>query len=269
MEKSEFSYFRYHSGAQLPVFIKVDLSLHEAALPALLESMKFEELAADQVKNVGDELAGNINGRIMTIVPAGVSASRQIDAAVHSDRYGKESVIAKSGYKVYRYKTQALIVYSYGAKEWECGVLPSFSQVQYQEQTRSVIGRYLSWALAPLGLISFWGVPVEEGLVVLKQKDSGGEMVFLDVRQKRILSVDGVKPFPAKMTVLRLDEKLHDRNIKMSKEELLSFLSLNSGFLDPGGLSIATRQLIHSLVLMCEGIVHPKESFQSRSELAL
>ena len=62
----------------------MDLSLHEAALPALLESMKFEELAADQVKNVGDELAGNINGRIMTIVPAGVSASRQIDAAVHS-----------------------------------------------------------------------------------------------------------------------------------------------------------------------------------------
>jgi hypothetical protein len=269
MEKTNFSYFRYHSGAQMPVFVKVDLSLHEAALPALLESMRFVEMTADQAKHVGDELAGNTNGRLMTIVPAGVSAGRQIDAAVHSDQYGKESVISKNGYKVYRYKGQALIVYSYGAKEWECGVLPSFSQMEYQEETRSILGRYLSWALAPLGLISFWGVPVEEGLVVLKQKDSNGEMVFLDVRQSRILSIDGVKPFPPRMKVLRLDEKLHNRNIKMSKEELLSFLSLGSGFLDPGGLNIATRQLIHSLVLMCEGVLHPKESFQSRSDRAL
>lgn len=269
MEKSEFSYFRYHSGLQMPVFIKVNLELHEAALPALLESMRFVEMSSDQIKHVGDEMAGDVNARMMTIVPAGVSASRQIDAAVHSDRYGKESVIAKNGYKVYRYKGQALIVYSYGVKEWECGVLPSFSEMENQEETRSILGRYLSWALAPLGVIGFWGVPVEEGLVVLKQKDSGGEMVFLDVRKKKVLSVDGVKKFPARMKILRLDEKLHNKNLKMSREELIGFLSLSSGFLDPEGLSIATRQLIHSLALGCEGIVHPKESFKSRSEQAL
>jgi hypothetical protein len=265
MKDDSYTYFKYHSEQELPVYIRLETSAHDEALPSLLESMKFRELKDDELSRVGRES----RSRILTITPAGINASRQIEAAVESDRFGRESVIPKAGYKVYRYKSLALIVYSYGADEWECGVSEDFGIQDFHYETRIIINRYLCWALAPLGLIGFWGAAVKEGVVILKQTDAQGRMVFLDPKNKKILSVEGVKRFPALFKMMRLDPNLHQRNTKMNSDQLLSFLSLSAGFLDPEGHSVATRQLLHELARTCIGLNHPAESFQSRSELSL
>jgi hypothetical protein len=104
---------------------------------------------------------------------------------------------------------------------------------------------------------------------VLRRKEALGEAVFIDVREKRIFSIDGVTPMKSNFTILRLDSVLKDKNIPMSNEELISFLTVNSTFFDYQGLNVPIRQAIQSLVKVAKGIVHPRESFKPRTDLSL
>lgn len=265
MQDQGYKYFQYHRDLSLPVYIRFDPAAHDESMLALLESMRFQELSDDE----GKSIRLGRNTRLLTIKVAGVRASRQMNEVFESDRFGRESVIPKSGYKVYRYKSLALMVYSYGAQEWECGVSPLFAHQDFIEQSQVVLNRFLCWALAPHGYLGFWGVPVDEGVVILKQHQSKGEMVFLDPRMRNVLSVDGLTTFPALIKVIKLDPRLQQRNVNMTSEELLTFLSTSSGYLDPEGLSVATRQLLQALSSQCMGINHPEESFKPRGESSL
>jgi len=269
MNSINFTYFKYRRDEELPVYLRVDLEAFASYLPALLESLKFEQVELKESVHVMDQVKSERNGRILTLSPAGVKSSRQIETVAHSDRYGVESVVSKSGYKVYRFKGKAIIVYSYGAKEWECGVTKDFGTKASDQETKVILGRYLSWALAPLGLVGFWGVPVEEGAVILRQKAAEGEVVFFDIKGLKMLSMDGALSLKGGTSIIRLDHTIRGRNITMSREELFSFLSMNTSYLDPEGLSVAVRQLIHSLSLRSVGVIHPEESFRPRSEKEL
>ena len=55
----------------------------------------------------------------------------------------------------------------------------------------------------------------------------------------------------------------------MTNEELLSFMSAHSSYLDYQGLSVPVRQMIQTLAKMTEGLVHPEESFRPRTDLSL
>ena len=102
-----------------------------------------------------------------------------------------------------------------------------------------------------------------------KPIESKGEAVFIDVKALQMLSIDGVKKLRPHFKILRLDSTLHGRNIKMSTEELLSFLSSHCTYLDSSGLSVPVRQVIQTLSKMTEGLVHPEESFRPRTDLSL
>jgi hypothetical protein len=149
------------------------------------------------------------------------------------------------------------------------GCLSNFGEGSALSDYRCIINRYLSWALVSEGIIGFWGVPVEEGMVILKRKESQGEAVFIDVREGRTFSIDGATPMKPGFTILRLDSILKDKNITMSREQLISFLTVNSTFFDYQGLNVPVRQAIVSLAKIAEGIVHPRESFKPRTDLSL
>jgi hypothetical protein len=131
------------------------------------------------------------------------------------------------------------------------------------------MNRYLSWALAPLGIIGLWGVPVDEGVVVMSQKNAGGEGVFIDINRRVIMGLDGVKPIKGRFQLLRLDSTLKGRSITMSKEELLSFLMAHIIYFDYDGPSIPVRQMVQTLLTLARGIVYPRENYRPRSGLSL
>jgi hypothetical protein len=84
-----------------------------------------------------------------------------------------------------------------------------------------------------------------------------------------MISCDGVKKLRPHFKILRLDPSLRGRNIRMTSEELLSFLSSHCSYLDSAGLSIPVRQMIQALSKMTEGLIHPQESFRPRTDLSL
>jgi hypothetical protein len=269
-ETEETYYFQYHRDEDYPIYLKLEgFGERDFAdsFIKLVEQMNFREVEGAEAELAEKELSRNSLARMLKFKQASFKVVRQIESAAHSDRFGLESILPKEGYKVYRYKNQALLVYSYAAEVWECGVTENFAENEEGIiAARTVLNRFLSWSMAPLGVIGFWGVPVKEGLVVMKPKDSQAEVVFLDLNKRKVLSMDGAKPIPSRFKIMRLDNKLKNRNIKMSSEELMSFLSVHTCYLDPEGLSRPIRQLLQAVSRRAEGLIHPRESFQPRNE---
>ncbi|MEC7277452.1 MAG: hypothetical protein VXV96_14125 [Bdellovibrionota bacterium] len=267
MDDQNIAVFQYHDQESYPIFVSLNELEASDAVTKLLEQMKFRELTGREADEVQKTLSATPHARLLELKPASSKVMAQIESASHSDRYGSESVLPKTGYKVYRYRDYALMVYSYAANSWECGVSEYFGQ---EEEgifaARTIVNRFLSWALVPHGVIGFWGVPVKEGMVILKQKESQGEVVFVDLSKRKVLSMDGAKSQPLRFRILRLDNKIKNKNIRMTSEELLSFLSVHTSFLDPQGHSRPMRQLLQALSRSAEGVIHPRESFQSREE---
>lgn len=265
-------YYQFQKDLGIPVFIAVIKDQFDASLEVLLTSMKFSKIAEKDEAVVLEMIKNQNSARCLSMSEATPTVSRQIEATLESDRYGLESVIPKPGYQVYRYKGMGLLVYSFGAKVWELGAYHDFgstSVIQKKLAARIMINRFLTWALVPQGILGLWGVAVDEGMVLQRVHEAKGELVFIDVMKNRILTLDGVKKLGPKFKVLRLDPTLHGRNIKMTNEELLSFMSAHCSYLDYKGLSVPVRQMIQTLSKMTDGLVHPEESFRPRTDLSL
>lgn len=117
---------------------------------------------------------------------------------------------------------------------------------------RVMLNRYLTWALAPHGIIGFWGVATGDGFVVMKQSQSFGEAVFVDVTKRRTFSSAGAKPFEGIFTILRADKGATPGKF-IGAEELVSFLSTHTTYFSNQGLPAGLRKAALSLGAMSRG----------------
>lgn len=269
-ENSAACYYQFATELELPIYIKVDFSTFDKKLASLLKELHFTELAKDKHQTILDNLRKKPHARLLILQEASPSVARQIDSALETDRYGAEGITPKEGYRVYRFKGQVLLVYSFSSIVWQLGCFANFgADVKEHAEVRTIINRYLSWALSPLGIIGFWAVPVDEGMVVLRNVESKGEVVFIDVMNQNLISQDGIKKIKGRFNILKLDSTLRGRNIRMSSEELMGFLTSHSSFFDYSGLSMGVRQMICELSKHAQGLVHPRENFKPRTDLSL
>lgn len=266
---SKKTYFQFQKDLNLPIYLSADLTGFENTFGEFLTKMKFQKLGDKEEAAALADIKKNNQARILHISEASPIVAKQIQSTMESDRYGAESIIPKDGYRVYRHKEVGLMVYSFGAKEWQLGCYKDFGSNQSFYASRMIINRFLSWALVPHGIIGIWGVTVDDGIVAQRPADSKGEVVFIDVVGLRMISFDGIKKLRPHFKILRLDPTLKGRNIKMSNEELLSFLSAHSSYMDSAGLSVPVRQMIQTLSKMTIGLLHPQESFRPRTDLSL
>lgn len=107
-----FKYFQYQKGHKLPVFIRFEAATFGCELSTVLGSMRFSETTEAEYN---DAVKQNTQSRLLDIQEASPGVARQIAYVASSDRYGAESIIPKDGYRVYRYKGVALIVYAFTA----------------------------------------------------------------------------------------------------------------------------------------------------------
>jgi hypothetical protein len=104
-----------------------------------------------------------------------------------------------------------------------------------------VLNRYLSWALAPHGVVGFWGVTSNEGFVIMRQGQSFGEAVFVDVTRQATFSSAGMRPVAGDYTILRADRPAPAVR-QMTREELVSFLTTHTTYLSQTGLPLALKR---------------------------
>jgi hypothetical protein len=262
-------YYQYQKELNLPIYICMDPLAFEQRFADFFTEMKFTKLNDKEEVDAKRRISLEKNARILQIGEATAPVSRQIQMTLESDRYGLESITPKENYRVYRYKKVALMIYSFGAKEWQLGCYANFASKDNIVAARTVINRYLSWALSPLGILGIWGVTIDDGMVAQRVADSKGEAVFIELSSLRLLTVDGIKKMSPRFKVLRLDPTLRNRNIRMSNEEFLSFLYSHCTYFDYAGPTVPVRQLIQAFTKITEGLVHPQESFRPKTDLSL
>ena len=259
----EVSYFQFQSQMGYPVFVRfVDQDL-ESRLGLLMESMGFKKLVEDEFKAIQ---IINHKTKILSLSEANLKVSRQIDQIGAWDSYGAESVSEFSTYDVYRYKGVGLILMGHNATVWEAAIKDIDKK---RDEVKALITRYLSYALAPFGVVSFWGVPVDEGFVVMKPAESSYESVVVDIDNNCFITQDGVKDIGLGSQILRLDESLKGEIRVMKKEELLSFLSVKTCYLSNRGLDNRVKSTLFAMVEMVDGYIYPSINFKPRSGVDL
>lgn len=264
-----YSYFQFGKKMGLPIYIRYRSAEFDPDIGGFLRTMKFEEVVSSDISAIESEMATNPKMRVLTLNEASLPVSRQIASARDSDKYGPESILQKKGYSVYRYKKVAMLVYSLASTEWHMGCFPDFGHVDMELECRVIINRFLGWALAPHGIVGFWGTPVDEGVVIQRYGESHGEAILFDVHNRKVMSLDGEKKMRFSFSFIKLDSTLRDRSVEMKFEDLLSFLTVNCTFFGAQGVPAPIRQLVQTLCRFSQGHIYPMENFQPRNERAM
>lgn len=244
---TETTFFQFQPQLELPIFIQVNLDNFHSEMEDFLEVRGFVKLSSEEKAKTIKDMEKTLTGRVLTIKKAVPSVARQITGVIEADQFGEESIIPKSGYRVYRYKNHGLFVYSFAATEWELGCLDTFGAKHAQFESNTIINRYLSWSLSHHGIIGFWGRMSDGKLTVQKKNESNGEVVYLDVRNRKLMDRNGTHLVHASFAFIRLNKSIK-KNIQMSPENLLGFLSSRCSYLDHQGLSVPVRQLLQQVV---------------------
>ncbi|HLE12609.1 MAG: hypothetical protein A2504_04000 [Bdellovibrionales bacterium RIFOXYD12_FULL_39_22] len=265
----EFEYFQFAKELEIPVYVKFIKNSFSPNLATFLGKNKFTQLDAGEIAKLIKSIGLVRNMRILSMVLPTPTIAREIDRRGEDDLWGAESIVPRPGHKIYRYKKFGVMVYSFMSCEWQLAAFEDFGGPENDGVYKVIINRFLSWALAPLGVVGFWGVPVDEGVVIMRQNKSKGEAVYFDFFKNNIISLDGNKKLSARFKIMRLNSTLHGRNVAMSAEELLSFLTTHTSYFDYNGPSVPVRQIIQALSKSVQGLLHPEESFRPRTDLSL
>ncbi len=194
---------------------------------------------------------------------ASFKIAAQIGSTSSVDQYGAESISPRGSFKIYRYAGMSMLIYASTSKEWELAAMPHFFAESNAAIARVVINRILSWALAPMGIVGFWGEVIKDGLVIRNAREAHGEACFVDLRRMMIIHAQGESPIKSSFNFVRPDRTLKDRMITMRAEELFSFLCSKTTYFDFQGLSVAVRQILQQMSRVLIGIVYPEEKFIS------
>ena len=220
--------------------------------------MGFEKLDREKIKS---NVFRRNHTRILRVIKASPKVARQIGSANGMlEKFGPESFSQMGSYDVYRYRNIAMMVTGNHNLLWELGV----RSTRDKDALRVIFTRYLSFAFAAEGVVGFWGVPIEEGFVVLNPKGANYESIFIDTKKNLVITYEGVKELDPEMQILRLDPSIKNEMRQMKKEQLLSFLSIHTINLSYSGLDPAMKKGIFELTQIAQGYVYPFDNFKPR-----
>jgi len=250
--------FQFFKEINLPIYLRMESDGFGPDFFNFLRSMHFERLSAeDEKKFENDTYDTEPYGRVLELKTCTPLMMRQMNSAIESDKYGPESITNNGVCKVYRYKGMALMIWAFQNSTWELAFTPISSLNENLMMYRAVFNRFLSWALAPLGICGFWGHFTNGGVIIKKMREAHGEAIFFDVIQKRILGPSGIQKISSGLSVYRIDPRAK-LTTQMSKEELAAFLFHSTSYFELQGLSVPIRQAILWLTKTATGVTTPQ-----------
>jgi hypothetical protein len=125
-------------------------------------------------------------------------------------------------------------------------LLPESTQTDHMVGLRIMLVRYVSQALAEQGVISYWGTIKDDTVLVMKQLNSFGEAIFIDMDKRCIFSNGGEIRLSSNLKIIRKDKEARTSAV-MSREELISFLSVSTCLLSFNGITPSMRKAIYEL----------------------
>lgn len=247
VSNEKYTYYQFFKDQAVPVYIRLRIAEFDPEISGFLQIMNFTELDSKEGEQAEQNIASSQHAKVLTIDEATPMVASQIRSNFQDDKYGKESIVQKPGYNVYRYKNMAMIVLSLASNEWLMGTFPEFGQNQKEYECRVIINRYLSWALAPMGIAGFWGKKLKEGILLGRMHEMNGNAIFVDYRNHKLFTAREVTSLRRSESFIKIDPLHKSVPAKMRFEDAQAFLAIHSAYFGANGMPLVNRQVIATL----------------------
>ncbi len=237
-------YFQYRKNHQYPVFLRIQTADLNPKFSHLFQEMGFAQLADTESKKISLQKA---HTRILSIQHASPRVQMQINVS-DLDRYGNEVLSLQQGLPVYCYRKVGLMAFPMGKTLWDLAIHQDISTTEQMVGFRAILVRYLAQSLSEMGVLCYWGTMREDHVLIMKQTQSFGEAVLIDLAKKVIFSNGGELKIGSSLKIIRKDKDVRVA-AAMGREELISFLSVSTCLLSFSGLTPSMRKSIYDLSL--------------------
>ena len=250
-----WNYYQYRRNQDYPIFLRFKPDEASAPLILLLTELGFNSLQENESKKISLQRP---HTRVLTVQAASTRALIQINGSDSLDQYGHESIALQHGMPLYTYRKVGLMSLPHSQTLWDLAYQHEMSQSDLKG-LRIMLVRFLAQSLCELGVISYWGKFQNETLTIMKQAQSNGEAVFINVSKGVLFYNGSEQKLPLKMSIVRKD-KVVPVPTKMNRDELVSFLNVSTCLLSFNGITPSMRKAIIELSAQCSATIACLES---------
>lgn len=243
METTKWTYFQYRKNHQYPIYVRFHEEDLKGKFNHLLGEMGFAALTEPESRKIPLQ---KLHTKILTIQEASARLQRQITGSDLLDKYGSESLSLQMGMPVYTYRKVGVMGLPASRALWDLAVNSELAHTDQMIGLRVILVRFVSQALADLGILCYWGTVKDDTLILMKQNQSFGEAVFIDTSKKMIFSNGGEIKFGQSLKIIRKDKEMNHK-VVMSREDLIGYLSVSTCLLSFTGISHSMKKAIYDL----------------------
>lgn len=241
--EQRWNYYQYRKLHLYPIYVRVSADEINPKFQHLLGEMGFGLLTDPEVKKISLQKA---HSRILTVQSASPRIEKQISGSDILDKYGMENLSLMGGLPIYIYRKVGLLAMPMGRNLWDLAMSVEISHTDQMVGLRVVLARFLAMALADMGVLCYWGTVKDGAVILMKQSQSFGESVLIDAERKTVFSQGGEMRFTNNLRIIRRDVEGRG-SARMSREELISFLSVSSCLLSFTGITPTMKRSIYAL----------------------
>lgn len=243
MENVKWNYFQYRKNFGYPVYLRFKQDDLHPKFVHLVNEIGFQELADNESKKIP---LNKLHTRMLTIQCASARLQQQINGSDHMDKYGLESLSIQGVTPVYAYRRVGIMAVPQNKTLWDLAINHDISHTDQMVGLRVILVRFLAQSLADQGVLAYWGTMKDENVVIMKQLQSFGEAVLIDLNKKVIFSNGGETKFGSGLKIIRKDKDARAGQL-IGREELISFLSVSTCLLSFSGISPSMKRAIYDL----------------------
>ncbi len=243
MDEVKWSYYQFRKNFDYPIFVRFKDEDSNSKLTHILSEMGFSLLSEHESRKVKLD---RLSLRILTVQVAGSRLQQQINGPDLLDKYGSESLSLQAGMPIYTYRKVGVMGLPYGKNLWDLALHPDISHTDQMVGIRVILVRFIAQSLSHEGLLCYWGTVKDDAVIVMKQGQSFGEAVIIDVSKRVVFSNGGEMKLGSTLKIIRKDKEVKSP-LKMNREDLIGFLSVSTCLLSFNGISSSMRKAIYDL----------------------
>lgn len=256
MEATKWTYFQYRKSYDYPVYIRFKQDELNPKFSHLLGEIGFNALNDAEAKKIPLHRS---HTKILTVQEASSRLQLQINGSDLLDKYGPESLSLQMGMPVYTYRKVGVMGVPMSKTLWDLAIHPEISHTDQMVGLRVILVRFLAQALADQGVLCYWGTVKDDAVIVMKQLNSFGEAVLIDLNKRAVFSNGGEMKMGSNLKIIRKDKE-GNAAANMSREDLIGFLSVSTCLLSFNGISHPMKKSIYELSSRASGTYAASEN---------
>lgn len=242
-EQIKWIYFQFRKSHDYPIYIRFKETEFNQKFNHVFNEIGFVLLTEQDSRKIK---LHRHHTRILTVQEASPRFQLQINGSNLLDVYGPESLALQQGLPIYTYRKVGMMGVPASKSMWDLVINPDIAHTDQMVGMRVILVRFLAQALAAQGILCYWGTTKDDTVIIMKQAQSFGEAVLIDLEKRIIFSPGGEMKLGSSLKIIRKDKDSSFSHL-LTREETISFLSVSTCLLSFNGITPAMKKNIYDL----------------------